>query len=258
MLMIEVKNIKVFFPIKKTIFSRRKKYLKAVNDVSFKIEKNSTLGLVGESGSGKSSIGRAIVGLENVYSGQIFFNNENILYKTIRKKYQKNMQMVFQDPLSSLNPKMKIIDIITETLFYYKKQTDTKENEAIRLLKEVGLSSDALYRYPDEFSGGQCQRISIARAISTRPKFIVCDEAVSALDISIQAQIINLLSDIKEKHNITYLFISHDLSVVNHIADNIAVIQDGKIVEMDTAYNIINRPKENYTKYLINSVPKLF
>ena len=255
--MIKITNLKVFYTIKKNFFSKTKKHLKAVNDVSFKIEKSKTLGLVGESGSGKTSIGRAIVGLEKVSGGKIFFEGENILKTDLRKKHQKDMQMIFQNPLSSLNPRMKVIDIITETLFYYKKQKDTKENEAKKLLNEVGLSNDALYRFPHEFSGGQCQRISIARAISTKPKFIVCDEAVSALDISIQAQIMNLLCDLKKKHKLTYLFISHDLNVVNHIADDIAVMNSGKIVEMDKTENIINSPKHHYTKSLINAVANI-
>ena len=216
------------------------------------------IGLVGESGCGKTTLGRTLVGLEKIHDGQILFEGRDLAglsRKELREMCRK-IQIIFQDPLSSLNPRMNISDIVMEGVSEFKLIEGDREMTAKGILKDVGLDADALYRYPHEFSGGQRQRINIARAISLKPDFVVCDEPVSALDVSIQAQIINLLLDLREKYHLSYLFISHDLSVVSHIANRVAVMYLGRIVEFGETGDIIFHAKHPYTKALISAVPR--
>ena len=252
-----VSNLKTWFPIKRGIIAKTVGYVRAVDDVSFHINKGETLGLVGESGCGKTTLGRTLVGLEKAHKGEIVFQGKNILAlkKNEYRNLRKNMQIIFQDPLSSLNPRMNILDIVTEGLIEFKMVTGSIKEHAIRLMNEVGLDGDAIHRYPHEFSGGQRQRINIARAVSLKPSFIVCDEPISALDVSVQAQIINLFIDLQEEYELSYLFISHDLSVVSNIADRVAVMYLGKLMECGITDDIINRPMHPYTRALISAVP---
>ncbi|MDI6687167.1 MAG: ABC transporter ATP-binding protein [Desulfobacterales bacterium] len=233
-------------------------YVRAVDIVSLHINRGETLGLVGESGCGKSTLGRTLLGLEKARRGKILFCGKNLLELNRRelREIRKSMQIIFQDPLTALNPKMNIIDIITEGLVEFRLIQGTREDHAKRLMNEVGLDEEAIYRYPHEFSGGQRQRINIARALSLRPDLIVCDEPVSALDVSVQAQVINLLMDLRDRYNLSYLFISHNLSVVSNIAHRMAVMYLGKIVEYGPTGDIIKNPMHPYTKALINAVPK--
>ncbi|MBF0099833.1 MAG: ATP-binding cassette domain-containing protein [Desulfobacterales bacterium] len=254
---IEIHDLKTWFPIRKGFFSKIQGHIKAVDGVSFRINKGETLGLVGESGCGKTTLGRTLVGLEKEKEGTAFFEGNNLftMKHSDKKRVRPKIQMIFQDPLNSLNPRMNVLDIITEGLVYYNRIEDSREAHAIRLLNQVGLSAEALYRYPHEFSGGQCQRISIARAISIHPDFIVCDEVVSALDVSVQAQIINLLRDLQETYQLSYLFISHNLCVVSHIAHNVCVMYLGKVMEYGPVTEVIDHPKHPYTQALISAVP---
>ena len=255
---VRIENLKTWFPVKRGIFSSTVGYVKAVNNVSLTLQKGETLGLVGESGCGKTTLGRSIMGLEKIHSGNIWMNNSliNNLQSKDKRKIRKQIQMVFQDPISSLNPRRMIMDIVTEGMIAHKLiAKKDKKDVSIKLLNEVGIESDVIYRYPHEFSGGQRQRISIARAISMHPDIIICDEAVSALDVSVQAQVINLLMDLRDTHRFSYLFISHDLSVVNHISHRIVVMYLGQIVEMGQTNDIINKPYHPYTRALIASIP---
>jgi oligopeptide/dipeptide ABC transporter ATP-binding protein len=256
--LIEVKNLKKYFPLKKGVFSKTIGFIKAVDDVSFNIKEGETLGLVGESGCGKTTIGRVILRLMEKSGGEVYFQGLEIfsLKRSALLALRKKMQIIFQDPYSSLNPRLTIGFMLGEILKIHKiaKGKQIKE-EVARLLEEVGLSPDHMNRYPHEFSGGQRQRICIARALAVNPKFIVCDEPVSALDVSIQAQIINLLKDLSKKFNLTYLFIAHDLSVVKHISNNIAVMYLGKIVEIGDRNIICNNPLHPYTKLLLSCLP---
>lgn len=253
----KVENLKTWFPIKRGVFATVTGHVKAVDDVSFTINKGETLGLVGESGCGKTTLGRSLIGLEKVRSGSIHFNGKDILNlsgeeKSLKPKF---MQMIFQDPFSSLNPRMTILDILTEGLIHHNLIKVSPEEDAIQLLKEVGLNEDSLFKYPHEFSGGQRQRIGIARAIGLKPELIICDESVSALDVSVQAQVLNLLMDLREKYKIAYLFISHDLNVIRQISHRIAVMYLGKIVEIGDAETIVSHAKHPYTKALMSAVP---
>jgi len=255
--LLSIKDLKTWFPVKRGFFSRQQNYIRAVDGVSMALFAGETLGLVGESGCGKTTLGRTLLGLEPVTSGEIYFNG--LLLNRIRRKQmsrlRQEIQVIFQDPLSSLNPRMSVMDIVTEGLVQFKQVEGSKKDHARRLIKEVGLSADAIYRYPHEFSGGQRQRINIARAISLRPEFIICDEAVSALDVSIQAQVINLLISLQEQYQLSYLFISHDLSVVSNIADRISVMYLGQIFEKGKTADIIHDPLHPYTRMLIAAVP---
>ena len=255
--LIRVKDLDVWFPIKRGFMARTVDYVKAVNKVSLEITQGKTLGLVGESGSGKTTLGRAIIGLEHSDHGEVFYKGEKINHLSKRQlfPYRRNMQMIFQDPYSSLNPRMTILDILTEGVVEHKLLEGTKKDKAAEVLEDVGLTPDMMNRYPFEFSGGQRQRISVARALSLAPEFIVCDEAVSALDVSIQAQIIDLLIDIQKKYNMTYLFISHDLSVVRRISDHIAVMYHGEIIEYGEADEVVLQPTQEYTRSLLDAVP---
>ena len=255
--LLEVKDLKTWFPVKRGLFSKTVGNVRAVDGVSFSISKNETLGLVGESGCGKTTLGRTLLGLERATGGDIMFGSHSVVSMSRRRmnRLRKHIQVVFQDPLSSLNPRMNVMDIVTEGLVQFKMIEGTRQEHAARLLGEVGMSRDSIYRYPHEFSGGQRQRISIARALSLKPDLIICDEAVSALDVSVQAQVINLLQKLQEDHHLSYLFISHDVSVVSNIADRVAVMYLGQIVEIGSTREIIADPLHPYTMALIAAVP---
>ncbi|QSR87539.1 ABC transporter ATP-binding protein [Candidatus Methylacidiphilum infernorum] len=259
--LLSVDRLKVYFPLRKGLFGRAKEFVKAVDDVSFSIEKGQTVGLVGESGSGKTTIGRAIVKLLNPTSGSIFFEGAPIhnLSQGQFRPYRKKIQMIFQDPHNSLNPRLNVEAILREPLdiHFPGLSKNQKREKIVELLEKVGLKADHIFRYPHEFSGGQRQRIGIARAIAVNPQLIVCDEPVSALDVSVQAQIINLLLDLQEELHLSYLFISHDLAVVEYVSDYILVLYKGKIVEEGLPEEIYKNPKQEYTKKLISAIPVL-
>ena len=253
--LVEVKNLKEYFDINMGFF--RSKPLKAVDDVSFTINKGETLGLVGESGCGKTTVGRTILHLYKPTAGEVIFDGKSIKTKQDIQEYRKKATMVFQDPYSSLNPRMTVSDIVGEPLDVHKLYSSKKEREEriLELMGHVGLNSEHASRYAHEFSGGQRQRIGIARALAVNPEFIVCDEPVSALDVSIQAQVINMFDDLQEKLGLTYLFIAHDLLVVRHISDRIAVMYLGKMVELAEANEIYNHPLHPYSQSLLSAVP---
>ena len=256
--LLSVRNLRKEFPIKKGVFSRQVGAVKAVNDVSFDVARGETLGVVGESGCGKTTTGRAILRLLEPTSGEIEFEGRDVRAMGTRdlRALRREMQIIFQDPVSSLNPRMTVGAIIREGLTIHKLAEGTAADARVsQLLQEVGLRPEYATRYPHEFSGGQRQRIGIARALSVEPKFIVCDEPVSALDVSVQAQVINLLEDLQRQHNLTYMFIAHDLSVVEHIADRVAVMYLGKVVELATADDLYREPLMPYTQALLSAVP---
>ncbi len=257
--LLEVNNLSTWFPIRRGVLSRTAGYIRAVDDVCLTIAPGETVGLVGESGCGKSTLARSILLLDKARTGQITFKNTNLLDAPPSriKNLRRRLQVIFQDPYASLNPRMTIMDIVSEGLLEHGLIRKSEKRETtIKVLDDVGLGPDALHRYPHEFSGGQRQRISIARAIALHPDLVICDEAVSALDVSIQAQIINLLMDLREKHNLAYLFISHDLSVVRHISERIAVMYLGHIVELGRTSDIMEYPRHPYTQALISAIPK--
>jgi oligopeptide/dipeptide ABC transporter ATP-binding protein len=255
--MLDVEAIKVWFPIRRGIFNTVAGYVRAVDGVSLSIKEGETVGLVGESGCGKTTLGRAILGLEKISSGTVRFQNHDL--RALRGKQlrtlRRNLQMIFQDPFASLNPRLTVMDLITEGLVEHGLLgQESRKEAAARLMLEVGLEPEGMCRFPHEFSGGQRQRISIARALSLQPKFIVCDEPVSALDVSVQAQVINLLLDLRSRHNLSYLFISHDLSVVRLIAQRIAVMYLGKLVECGSCEQIMTDPQHPYTRTLLSAI----
>ena len=253
-ILVEVKNLKQYFPVRTGLLSS--KPLKAVDDVSFTIGRGETLGLVGESGCGKTTVGRTILRLYEPTAGEVIFDGEPVTAKNITHM-RKQMQMVFQDPYSSLDPRMTVEDIIGEPLDVHKLYTNRKERreKILDLMATVGLNAEHATRYAHEFSGGQRQRIGIARALAVNPKFIVCDEPVSALDVSIQAQVINMFEELQEKLGVAYLFIAHDLLVVRHISKRIAVMYLGKIVEVADADELNENPQHPYTQSLLSAVP---
>lgn len=257
---LELRNVKTWFPAQKTLFGKVLSYTKAVDDVSFDVYEGETLGLVGESGCGKTTLGRSILKLTDVHDGQIFFKRQELLRmkESDFREIRKNMQIIFQDPYSSLNPRITVGDAIMEPMKVHNILKNNKERreKVSDLLSKVGLEEKHFYRYPHEFSGGQRQRICIARALALNPQFIICDESVSALDVSVQAQVLNLLNELKKEFKFTYIFISHDLSVVKFMSDRMVVMQKGKIEEMGDADQIYNNPSSDYTRKLINSIPK--
>ena len=256
--LLRVENLVKYYPILGGVFLKEVASVKAVDGVSFTVDKGETLGLVGESGCGKTTLGRALLRLEEPTSGSVYFNNENILdYNPQQlRSLRREMQIVFQDPFSSLNPRKTVAHIIGEPLLVHGMGNRKARNERVLdLLEVVGLRKEHMRRYPHQFSGGQRQRIGVARALALNPKLIVCDEAVSALDVSIQAQVINLLKDLQEEFDLTYLFISHDLSVVEHISDRVAVMYLGKIVESTSSEKLYQKPLHPYTQALLSASP---
>lgn len=257
--MLSVRNLVKRFPIKGGILGREVASVKAVSDVSFDIKRGETLGLVGESGCGKSTLGRCILRLIEPTSGQVFFNGKDITNATAAdiRVLRRKMQIIFQDPYASLNPRMTVEDIIGEPLDIHglAKSKEDRKKRILSLIDMCGLRREAFSRYPHEFSGGQRQRICIARALAVEPEFIVCDEPVSALDVSIQAQIINLMQDLQKDLGLTYLFIAHDLNVVEHISTRVAVMYLGKVVELSKAEDLYRDPRHPYTKALLSAIP---
>jgi peptide/nickel transport system ATP-binding protein len=258
--LLEVKNLKVWFPTKLNFFGKPQGFVKAVDDVSFVMKEGETLGLVGESGCGKTTLGKTILRLNPATDGEIIYKGRDILSlsKSDMKDMRREMQIIFQDPYSSLNPRMTVGDAITEPMKVHGifENDKVRKEKAIELLEKVNLNADQFVRYPHEFSGGQRQRICIARALALNPKFIICDESVSALDVSVQAQVLNLLIQLREEFKFSYVFISHDLSVVKFISDRIVVMNKGKIEEIGFADDIYNNPQTEYTKRLIAAIPK--
>tara|TARA_B100000927_G_scaffold168618_1_gene135945 strand:+ start:14464 stop:16113 length:1650 start_codon:yes stop_codon:yes gene_type:complete len=254
---IKVENLRTWFPVKRGVLARTVDWVKAVEDVSIDIYSGECLGLVGESGSGKTTLGRSILGLENTRSGSISYEGTEIRGRGYHgmRHIRKDLQMIFQDPFSSLNPRLTVQEILTEGLSEHGLLEGNAHEVAAYWLEEVGLPPDAINRYPHEFSGGQRQRICVARAVAMRPKFVVCDEAVSALDVTIQAQVIDLLMDLREKFGLSYLFISHDLSVVKRICDRTVVMRHGQVEEAGPTQDLIENPQTEYTKKLISAVP---
>jgi peptide/nickel transport system ATP-binding protein len=255
-----LQRLKTYFPVSRGVFKKTKDYVRAVDDVNLEVYPGEILGLVGESGCGKTTLGRTILKLNTPSEGRIIFENENITnYPSSRMKFlRKKMQIIFQDPYSSLNPRLPVGTSVSEpmTVHGIHDNEGQRREMAIELLKKVNLDSTYYHRYPHELSGGQRQRICIARALAVKPSFIICDESVSALDVSIQAQILNLLMDLREEYGLTYIFISHDLSVVKFMSERMAVMKDGRIVEMGNSDDIYNRPKSDYTQSLIEAIPK--
>jgi len=259
-MLLSVRNLRTWFPVTGGVLRRHIDDIKAVDDVSFDVEEGTTVGLVGESGSGKSTIGKTLLKLVPATSGEVTFDGKDILPMSENefRPLRREMQMIFQDPFGSLNPRHTILQIVGEALeihFPEMRRGDRRERVA-ELLNQVGLKPEMMERYPHEFSGGQRQRIGIARALAVKPKFIVCDEPVSALDVSVQAQIVNLLQDLQEELGLTYLFIAHDLAVVEHVSDQVLVMYRGKIVESAPAQAIYENPQHEYTKKLLAAVPK--
>jgi oligopeptide transport system ATP-binding protein len=257
--LLRIRNLKKYFPVRSGLFSRETAHVHAVDDVSFDIAEGETLGLVGESGCGKSTTGRAILRLIEPTSGEIWFRDRDVtkLGERSMRHLRKEIQMIFQDPYSSLDPRMTVGSIIGEALLVHRMAANRngREERVVELLETVGLSAEHLHRYPHEFSGGQRQRIGIARALAVNPRMIVCDEAVSALDVSVQAQVINLLEDLQTRFGLTYLFVAHDLSVVEHISTRVAVMYLGRIVELAPAKDLYINPRHPYSEALLSAVP---
>lgn len=258
--LLKIDDLKVHFPIRGGLFRTVVDYVRAVDGVSFELNEGETYGLVGESGSGKSTTGKAVVKLNDVTSGRILFEGQDLSKLSFgqMKPFRKDIQMIFQDPYSSLNPKKRVVDIIAEPLRNYERLSVGEEKKIIQnYLDKVGLRPDSMYKYPHEFSGGQRQRIGIARALTLKPKLIIADEPVSALDVSVQAQVLNFLQDLQEEFKLTYLFIGHDLSVIRHMCDRMGVMYRGRLVEEGTSEEIYENPQHIYSKRLIASIPDL-
>lgn len=260
---IEVKDLKVHYPIRGGIFNTIQDYVYAVDGIDLSIESGKTYGLVGESGSGKTTIGKAIIGLEEITSGKVFYNDIDVTNRARSRKgkykdYNRDVQMIFQDSTSALNPKKRIIDVIAEPMrnfFNYSAQEEKKR--VIELLEIVGMNEEAMYKYPHEFSGGQRQRIGVARAVASDPKLIIADEPTSALDLSVQAQVLNFMRRIQQEYGLSYLFISHDLGVVQHMSDYMAIMHRGRFVEQGSKKEIYNNPQHIYTKRLLSAIPEM-
>ena len=258
MALLDVKNLKKHFPVKKGVLSRTVGNVRAVDGITFTLKRGETLGLVGESGCGKTTVGRSILRLIEPTSGQITFNGQDLLglEREALRRVRASLQIIFQDPFSSLNPRMNVGQIIAEPIKNHLKEPRAEiKNRVAYLMEKVGLHTEQISRYPHEFSGGQRQRIGIARALALNPKVIICDEPVSALDVSIQAQVINLLAQLQEQMNLSYLFIAHDLSVVEHISDRIAVMYLGRFVELATDKELYQNPQHPYSQALLSAVP---
>lgn len=256
--LLEINSLQKFFPIKKGFWGKSQSFVKAVDNVTFSINKGQTLGLVGESGCGKTTTGRTIIKLYEPTSGQIIYDGKDIAKLSQKEMlpYRRKMQMIFQDPYASLNTRMTVGDIIGEAIDIHKLMNKKERNERVQyLLNRVGLNSDHASRYPHEFSGGQRQRVGIARALAVQPEFIVCDEPISALDVSIQAQVVNMLEDLQSDLGLTYLFIAHDLSMVKHISDKIGVMYLGKLVEIAESNELYKNPLHPYTQALLSAIP---
>jgi len=256
----QINDLHVHYPIRGGFFNTIVDRVHAVDGVSMEFEKGKTYGLVGESGSGKSTTGKAIIGLEQITSGSIIYEGENVTNQRRNRNssYNRDIQMIFQDANSSLNPRKRIIDIIAEPIRNFQKLSDQEEKRRIReLLAIVGMPEDSQFKYPHEFSGGQKQRIGIARAIACNPKLIIADEPVSALDLSVQAQVLNFMKEIQEEYGLSYLFISHDLGVVKHMCDHISIMYKGRFVETGTRKDIYETPKHIYTKRLLSAIPDI-
>lgn len=257
-ILLETKDLSKYFMAKKGLLNRQPSVVKAVDHVSLSVKKGETLGLVGESGCGKSTLGRTILRLIPATEGQVLYNGEDILTYDKKKMWEmrRKLQIIFQDPYSSLNPRMTVYDLISAPLEVYRIGTKEERREMVEeILQEVGLDKQYLNRFPHEFSGGQRQRIGIARALILNPEFVVCDEAVSALDVSVRAQVLNLMRNMQQKKNLTYLFISHDLSVVRHISDRIAVMYLGSVAEVAEKAQLYSNPMHPYTKALLSAIP---
>lgn len=257
---LQIHNLKVYYPIRGGIFNRVVDYVYAVDDISFHLEQGKTFGLIGESGSGKSTVGKAIIGLEKITSGSVIYEGKHIESELHKRKssFRRDIQMIFQDVESSLNPRKRVYDILAEPIRNYFQYSIKEENRKIsELLEIVRLPDDSKFKYPHEFSGGQKQRIGIARAIATKPKIIIADEPVSALDLSVQAQILNFMKDIQKEMNISYIFISHDLGIVKHMCDYIGIMYKGRFVETGTKQDIYGNPQHIYTKRLLSSIPQI-
>ncbi|MER1954242.1 MAG: ATP-binding cassette domain-containing protein [Desemzia incerta] len=260
---IEIKDLNVHYPIRGGFFNTIQDHVRAVDGVSFEIEAGKTYGLVGESGSGKTTIGKSIIGLEKITSGKIFYDGVDVTNKARKRsgkyeEYNREVQMIFQDSASSLNPKKRIIDVIAEPIRNFSKVSPGEEKKRVlELLDIVGMPEDALYKYPHEFSGGQRQRIGVARAVACKPKLIIADEPTSALDLSVQAQVLNFMRNIQDQYQLSYLFISHDLGVVKHMSDDIAIMHRGRFVEVGSKTEIFNNPQHIYTKRLLSAIPDI-
>lgn len=257
---LQIKDINVHYPIRGGFFNTVVDKVYAVDGVTMEFEKGKTYGLVGESGSGKSTTGKAIIGLERVTSGQIIYEGENVTNQRRKRNsaYNRDIQMIFQDSHSSMNPRKRVLDILAEPIRNFLNLTDQEERKRIyELLAIVGMSEDVLLKYPHEFSGGQKQRLGIARAVACNPKLIIADEPVSALDLSVQAQVLNFMKDIQEEMGLSYLFISHDLGVVKHMCDNISIMYKGRFVETGTRKDIYTNPQHVYTNRLLSAIPNI-
>jgi peptide/nickel transport system ATP-binding protein len=260
MSLLKINNLQVHYPIRGGFFRTVVDYVRAVDGVSFELQQGETYGLVGESGCGKTTTGRAIIGLNRVTAGELLFEGKNLTKqsRSARRNHVKDIQMIFQDPYASLNARKNVLSIIAEPLRNFERMSPDEELKKVQALVErVGLSPESIYKYPHQFSGGQRQRIGIARALSLNPKLIIADEPVSALDVSVQAQVLNFMQEIQKEFNLTYLFISHDLGIVKHICDRIGIMYRGRFVEEGTVNDIYNNPQHLYTKRLMAAIPEM-
>lgn len=257
---LKINHLKVYYPIRGGFFRRVISHVKAVDDISFELRQGETYGLVGESGCGKTTTGRTIIGLNKATSGEILFEGKDLAQLSSREfhQYRKDIQMIFQDPYSSLNPRKRVLDIIAEPIRNYERLSPGEEKKKVQFyIEKVGLNPESIAKYPHEFSGGQRQRIGIARALTLKPKLIIADEPVSALDVSVQAQVLNFMKDIQKEFQLTYLFISHDLGIIRHMCDRIGIMYRGQFVEEGTSEDIYTNPQHIYTKRLISAIPDM-